>query len=239
VLRLLAVNAGEPVHREVIVDALWPNLPEPAARHNLHVAISSLRRVLDSVTRGTSQSLLSRNGKSYILGQGTALLTDLQRFDALVAHATACRRAGDPTAEERALAAAVECYRGAVLPEDGPADWVVDVRDRYSVAAAEAAGRLADVLLARGRLAPAVAAVTQSLQIDPLRDGSWRTLIAAHEQAGQPAEAARARRKYAAVLESLGVAGAKAGRASDKAPGRPAPARRNPVLSNPPPVKTA
>ncbi len=47
VLRLLALHAGRPVHREVIQDALWRDAdPETGAR-SLHVALSALRRELE------------------------------------------------------------------------------------------------------------------------------------------------------------------------------------------------
>lgn len=241
VLRLLAVNAGAPVHRDVILDALWRELREPAALHNLHVAISSLRGVLDSVAPQASRLLLARQGKSYILGPGSEQLTDLQHFDAHLTQATACRRAGDPGSEERALRDVVAWYRGPVLPEDGSADWVLEIRDRYRVLAAAAAARLANLLLARARPAAAAAAATESLRIDPLRDASWRTLIAAHEQAGQPAEAARARQRYAAVLNSLGVTTTTAGRTSGPgaAQSSPPPTPRHPPLAEHPPIKTA
>ena len=50
VLRLLALDAGRPVHREVLTAAFWPEAdPETAAR-NLHVALSGLRRALDGDT---------------------------------------------------------------------------------------------------------------------------------------------------------------------------------------------
>ena len=43
VLRLLALHAGRPVHREVLIDALWPDLDATAGTHNLQVCVSSLR----------------------------------------------------------------------------------------------------------------------------------------------------------------------------------------------------
>ena len=50
------------------------------------------------------------------------------------------------------------------------------------------------------------AAARRSIDIDPFRDASWRLLIAAHETAGNVAGAEEARRSYADVLASLGVA---------------------------------
>ncbi len=45
-LHLLAMRAGEQVHREALVEALWPEAERDAGLHRLQVAISSLRRLL-------------------------------------------------------------------------------------------------------------------------------------------------------------------------------------------------
>src|SRR2546426_8332588 len=43
VLRLLAVHAGNPVHREVLQEAFWPDADAETGARNLYVAVSSLR----------------------------------------------------------------------------------------------------------------------------------------------------------------------------------------------------
>src|SRR3989442_6470844 len=53
VLRLLAVHAGNPVHREVLQMAFWPDADAETGARNLHVAVSSLRSWLEpGVARG-------------------------------------------------------------------------------------------------------------------------------------------------------------------------------------------
>ncbi|WP_156996659.1 BTAD domain-containing putative transcriptional regulator [Knoellia aerolata] len=205
VLRMLAVQAGSPVHRDVIVEAQWPELREQPALHNLHVSVSNLRRGLETLVPGHSRELLARQGQAYVLAPGEEAVTDLQRFDRLLAEASRCRRAGERTGQGQALRAALGLYAGEVLPGDGAAEWVVTVREHYRLLAAGAAAQLAQLELSREHSAAAVAAAQRSVQIDPWRDSSWRTLIAAHAQAGEPAESERAKQEYAAVLASLGI----------------------------------
>ncbi len=50
-LRLLALHAGAPVHREVIQESLWPESDATAGARSLHVALSALRRLLDEEAR--------------------------------------------------------------------------------------------------------------------------------------------------------------------------------------------
>jgi DNA-binding SARP family transcriptional activator len=99
----------------------------------------------------------------------------------------------------------VAVYGGELLPEDGPAEWVTDARERLRQQAATAAGRLAELELAGGDFRSAIDAARRSVDIDPFRDASWRVLIAACVEAGESAAAARAKLDYAEVLNALGV----------------------------------
>ncbi|GAB3805342.1 hypothetical protein GCM10027605_31160 [Micromonospora zhanjiangensis] len=48
VARILALHAGRAVHRDRLLDALWPDTDPATATRTLHVALSSLRRFLDT-----------------------------------------------------------------------------------------------------------------------------------------------------------------------------------------------
>lgn len=205
-LRLLALHAGHPTHREVIAEAMWPQLDGAAALHNLHVCISGLRTVLEpGVARGASR-LVVRDGERYLLALPPGSLSDLRMFDERTAAAEPAYAAGDTEAAIADLEAALALYVGEVLPEDGPTEWVLPHREHYQGRAAEAAARLGRLHLERARPDEAAGAARRSIDIDPFRDASWRLLIAAHQAAGNLAGAQEARRSYADVLASLGVA---------------------------------
>ncbi len=205
VLRLLAVHAGQPVHRETLVDALWRELDPAAGTHNLQVAVSSLRSVLEpGVPRGASQ-LLVRDAERYVLALPPGSVWDLAQFDEGLAAADAARSSGDMRAAIGWLSSTMQLYVGDVLPEDGPAEWVVGVRERYRMRAAEAAGLLAELHLSRHEPEAAAAAALRSIEIDSCRDASWRLLLTAYDASGNLAAAQRARKSYAEVLTSLGV----------------------------------
>ena len=94
-LRLLSLYAGQPVHREVIVEAMWPQLDVSAATHNLHVCVSGLRSALEpGVPRGASQLIL-RDGERYLLALPEGAISDLRTFDARTASAERARNAGE------------------------------------------------------------------------------------------------------------------------------------------------
>ena len=204
-LRLLSLYAGQPVHREVLVDAMWPQLDIDAGTHNLHVCISGLRTTLEpGVARGASR-LIVRDGDRYLLALPPGSTSDLRSFDERLATADRSRASGEADEAIADLEEALRLYVGEVLPEDGPTDWVVPHRDHYQVRAAEGAALLGRLHLDKGRPETAAQALRRSIDIDPCRDASWRLLVAAHEAAGDLAAAEEARRSYADVLTTLGL----------------------------------
>jgi DNA-binding SARP family transcriptional activator len=138
-----------------------------------------------------------------VLANGSAF--DLADFDQTLHTASQARSAGDHLRAAEELRRAVKLYTGEVLPEDGPAEWVADTRERYRQRAAEAAASLAGLELVLGNPADAAAAATRSVEIDPWRDESWRTLVETFRRLGDPAAAERAQRRYELILNSLGV----------------------------------
>jgi DNA-binding SARP family transcriptional activator len=202
-MRLLAVHAGAPVHREVIQDALWPDADATAGSRSLHVALSALRKGLDDVADPPGGRLVVRDGDAYRLDVAPDDV-DLGRFDRAMAAGRAARSRGEVSAQ--AFAAAIELYAGDLLPEEGPAEWVSDRRDQYRAKALEAAEGLASEALLTGDLATCVRACHFGLGLDRYQDALWRLLIAARERAGEAGAASRDRREYALVLDSLGVA---------------------------------
>lgn len=200
-LRLLALHCGQAVHRDRLAASLWPTMAEDTAMHNLQVAISSLRKVC------TGPALtIDRDGDSYRLVLGGNARSDVQHFEAHLSAAVRARGSGDPSDVATHLRAALDCYAGDLLPEDGAAEWVVPLRERYRTMAVGAAADLAELELNRGQFRAAVAAAERGVDLDRFHDGCWRALIRAHERLGDLAAAEQARAGYRTVLDSLGLA---------------------------------
>ena len=203
VLRLLAVNAGRPVHREVIQDALWRDAdPETGAR-SLHVALSALRRELELAGGPGGGEILVRDGDAYRLAIPAGSRVDVLDFEQALGFARSTR-GRDDRVTETAYRATVAAYAGDLLPEDGPADWIVARRDRARADYVEAALGLAELLLA-DQPAEAAAVCVAALGIDPYHDPLWRLLVDARLRAGDRAAAVSARASYARVLADLGL----------------------------------
>jgi DNA-binding SARP family transcriptional activator len=112
VLGLLALNPDVPVHRETLIDAIWPDGPPATAAQLLQTYVSRVRRALDPGRPPRDpQGLLVSAGTSYRL-RVTADQLDLLAFRQLAASARAAAAAGEPGAACDAYEQALELWRG-------------------------------------------------------------------------------------------------------------------------------
>jgi DNA-binding SARP family transcriptional activator len=197
-LRILALHGGRPIHREVLQEHLWRDATADGGRRTLQVAISALRAVLPAPLD------VVREDEAYRLALPRDVELDLAELDDALGRARRARGEGDAAAVEAALLRALELGgAGDVLPEDGPAEWVVDERERRRNQVSAAAEALAQALLDRGETTAAISACELGLDRDRHRDALWRLLIRAREQAGDLALAVQTRRDYERLLGAL------------------------------------
>ena len=204
-LHVLALHLGRPVHRDLLTQAVWPDSHPDAARRSVHVAISSLRHLLEEDAPRRQALLLPRLGDSYMLALPEGSRCDLLEFQTALDSARMARLSGDPPAERMSLRRALNCYRGDLLPEDGSAEWVMADRERLRLAAADAGEQLARAEAAAGDVGTAVEQARLALSFDTYRDSTWRLLIQLHEQAGDLSAAHAVRRQYGTILAELGA----------------------------------
>lgn len=204
-LRLLSLHAGAPVHHEQIEAALWPDADSMSASRNLHVAVAALRRALEpSAGRGGFQ-LVRRIGDAYVLSLPVGAEVDLLRLEVELDVGRAARSRGEIESARRSFRAVLDEYRGELLPEEGPAEWVTDRRESARLAVVEAAQALAELLLADGDAEAAASVCAAGLRVERYHDPLWRLLIRARDQAGDQGAATRARHGYGRMLAELGV----------------------------------
>ena len=206
-LRVLALHAGEPMHRERLAELMWPSQePEPAI-HRLQVAVSALRRALgDDAAEPASTNIIAREGGCYRFRHDESVRIDVRLFHQALEQARAARRVADHAAEVSALEHALDLYVGDLLPEEGPADWIVEERELLRAHAGAAAAALADIL-APVDLGAAIVAAERAVGLDGFNDHAWQLLIALHRELGEMAQAERARASYLEVLRELGLEG--------------------------------
>jgi DNA-binding SARP family transcriptional activator len=199
-LMMLALRIGQPIHREHLIEAVWPEATISSGTRSLQVAVSSVRQWLAAA--GLGEDALRRQGDAYVLWLPDASV-DVQQFEALTRAAGSLN--GDRSAALAARLAAVEAYRGDLLAEVGPAEWVVGERERLRTLAARVAADAARTASDLDDWSTGIAAARRSIALDPYHDAAWRLLAEILDGAGDHSAAAVARREHARVCAELGV----------------------------------
>jgi predicted ATPase/DNA-binding SARP family transcriptional activator len=189
-VKLLALTPDQRLHRDVLLDALWPGRDVASAVNNLHQALHVARRVLAGA--GPHGGLLELRDDVVALRAQGLVDVDVRRFERLIALA----RAGG---EVDALRAAVAAYTGDLLPEDRFDEWAVrrreELRESFCDLLADLADRTAELAASAGAAgaggyeAESLAAVQRVLALDPLHERAVRGLMRRLAAGGRRSEA--------------------------------------------------
>jgi DNA-binding SARP family transcriptional activator len=202
-LRLLALNANRTVHRDQIIEWLWPGRATERGLHSLQVAVSDLRKLIEPDTQRGDWVRLRREHAGYRLVLDADEDCDVHRLDRCLGRARRAVHAGDPAGALVEVSAALDLHTADLLPDDGAAEWVVPERERLHGELAGVCELAASALAAAGRHPDVVTLARAGLAHDRYRDGLWRLLIAALRDSGNPAEATNAEAAYRAMLTEL------------------------------------
>ena len=178
----LALAPGHALHREQILDALWPEHAPEAAANNLHQLLYLARRTLAPGAPGAH--VLQLQDDMLRLAPGTAVSVDVAAFEAAVA---AARRSQEPAAYRAAL----DLYAGDLLPEERFAPWADQRREALRHQYRAVLLELASLYSARGEHAAAIACVQQVVARDPTDEEATRALMRLYDASGQRPAAVR------------------------------------------------
>ena len=178
--------AGQPVSREALLDALWPNLAPAAAGASLRVAWSRLKRALEpGLKEGQPSAYLEAEAARFGL-RWSSIATDVLEFERLIV------RAGHVSGLDQRvslLESAAALYRGDLLPEDANEPWTVVERERLRSIHLSGLQRLAEVKETLGRPEQAAEAVWAILRAEPWREEAYRWLMRLLARLGRRSEA--------------------------------------------------
>ena len=193
IVKMLALAAGHRVHRDVLVEQLWPEADPAVGANNFHQALHAARRVV-----GAENLVL--HDEIVVLGGEGSVVVDVDDFDAAAARAFST---GAPEDVRHALA----LWSGELLPEDLYEDWAAPHRDRLNAVRTRLVGDLARVLMADG-LPDQALALLEPLAVErPLDEDVHRFLLVALAATGRRWDAAAAfERLRDGLAESYGVA---------------------------------
>jgi predicted ATPase/DNA-binding SARP family transcriptional activator/DNA-binding CsgD family transcriptional regulator len=178
-VKLLALAPGHRLHREQVMDLLWPNSSRKAASNSLRRVLHAARRTLNPAAG--SRYLVSGD-ESLILCPESDLWIDVDAFEEAAATA---RRSRDPVAYR----AATDLYAGELLPEDRYEEWAEerrgDLRRLHITLLVELAGLYEE----RGEYGPAIEALRSVFTEEPTNEEAHTGLMRLYALSGQPGQA--------------------------------------------------
>lgn len=182
VIKLLALQPGQRLHRAQVLEALWPDLDEKSGMNNLHQNLYHARRMLEpGLSKGAGSRFLTLEHETLVLYAGSVEV-DYNEFLRLVGQA---RSQGDVALYQAAL----QLYRGDLLPEDIYEDWTEPQRDEARSVYLAALLELAELLEQRGDLARACHFLEQAIAKEPTTEAAHLTLIQIYARTGRRMEA--------------------------------------------------
>jgi DNA-binding SARP family transcriptional activator len=186
-LLALLLAAGGPVHRERIMDGLWPDLPPERAGAALRVALHGLRHAI-------APELEANAPGSPIIAEAETIrvvLDDGDDWDAGTFRALVRHRHPGPDEEIEALERAERLYGGPFVPEWPYADWAEPARRELEALHLEALERLAEAFAATGRAHEAIRRLRRLVVLEPERESWHRALMRCFAATGEQAQALR------------------------------------------------
>jgi DNA-binding SARP family transcriptional activator len=182
--KLLATYPSHALHRDQMLEILWPEV-------DLESALNSFGKALYAARRAFEPELLPRQSSAYLrlTDSMLALNTDNVVIDAddFQRLAEGALGRGDVAAYESALAA----YGGELLPEDRYEDWCAERRDFLAGLQLRLLLELAEALEKRGACGASADRLREVLQRDPTREDVHRRLMVLYAQTGARDQAVR------------------------------------------------
>lgn len=182
--KLLAAHPPHALHREQIIDMMWPDVDADSALNSFGKALHAARRVLEPGLERRQDSAYLRLADSMLTLNTQRVVIDVDVFECLAHDAV---RSGEVSAYHAALAA----YSGELLPEDRYEPWCAERRSALAEQYVCLLIGLAEVYDRRGACNEAADRLREVLRQDPTREAVHQQLMRLYARMGTPDQAVR------------------------------------------------
>ncbi|WP_176308619.1 AfsR/SARP family transcriptional regulator [Micromonospora sp. NBS 11-29] len=197
--QFMLLNRGRVLSRETLYEALWPDTGWSGNSSSLKVAVHMLRAALVSQLQHACEHPDADGGRpslqlvthqlGYVL-KTEGVWVDFEVFDDLIDRGRAADARGDGVEAARLFAAAMDVHRGDFLP-GVDLDWAEVHRMWLRSRALLALERLVKTHLAAGDHLAVLDRCREMLAIEPLREETYRILMAVHGHLGHLSQVQR------------------------------------------------
>jgi len=202
-LKFLAAHAGLPLHRERLIEQLWPDADDQTGWARLKVTVHFLRQRLRDA--GLVHDVITTSESSYVL-RADCVWIDSTAFEEHVQRGRAHQRLGENAEAMRSFDQARQLYGGDYMEADLYADWCAEDRARLSELYIESLNALAELHFSHGEYAAAAQDCHTALVREPCRESAHRLLMRSLVALGRPESAMRQFKRCKETLAAeLGV----------------------------------
>jgi DNA-binding SARP family transcriptional activator len=198
-IKLLALAPSNALHREQVLDQLWPDVAPETAANSLNKSIHAARRALEpGLTKGSLSRYVLTPGSQVVLASPGTLRVDVHAFERTANAAIRDRDIGEARR-------AVQMYTGELLVDDLYETWTVARRDLLRLLFRTLSIRVVQWLLERSEPEPGLEIAQRLIQDDPLDEQAHRLLIQLHAASGQRELAKRQFEVARSVMLNAGI----------------------------------
>ena len=193
------------LHKEQIIDYLWPEVDTDVGNQNFKVALHALNKVLEPERKPRTDPLfVQRHDLTYSLNMDIIWI-DSDTFDQAVIAGNQALSDDDKITAAQYYQLALEIYQGDYLPERRYEDWSSAERERLQILALGMMTILADLLVDDSPL-ESIRLTQRVLSIDPIWEDAYRTQMRAYLAQGNRPMAIRTYQQCVEALEKeLGI----------------------------------
>lgn len=198
-LKLLVTHRGESMHREQVIECLWPDANERRGRERLKVTSCFLRQQLRAA--GVRGDVIAVGNATYAL-QRDAVWLDCEQFENLFREGWLLEQRGRLMEAIACFEKAESVYKGDYLPEERYAEWCGEERERLREVYFDMLGHMVDGYLECGAYEKAADVCRCALVREPCRERFHRALMICLVRLGQHDRAIAHYRRCCEVLKS-------------------------------------
>ncbi|MBK7586356.1 MAG: response regulator [Myxococcales bacterium] len=199
-LKLLALKAGAPSSRDVLIEQLWPDVDPHQGANRLHGVVHALRSVIEPHRKERQWLYVRNRGEVYYLDMNTPISIDVFRYKQLLDRSM--RSPGAADIELALLEEAVALYGGDLFEDDPFAEWCEVERQELKERQVNALARLAQLHSAAGADERALDCLRRATRLSPFREELVFTKLELLSRVSGPAEALAAYDDFRRALET-------------------------------------
>ncbi len=191
--KILCLSPRHQLHREELIDLLWPELEPEAASGNLRSTLHVVRRALEPERSDVSRSYLQLRRDVLALDPESGLEVDVDTFNIAAEQAFNRHTAS-------IYRAAIGLYTGDLLPEDRYEDWAAAPRESLKETWIRLLISLAQLHESLGEHVPGITALERVIAVDVTHEDAYAGLMRMYALSSRPGQALR---QYERLKEGL------------------------------------